>query len=53
MSDALRFEWVRLRTIRSTWWLIGCGLALNATIALLLALATRHDTPDARTVATR
>jgi ABC-2 type transport system permease protein len=51
MSDALRFEWVRLRTIRSTWWLIGCGLALNATIALLLALATRHDTPDARTVA--
>ena len=43
MSDALRFEWVRLRTLRSTYWLIFWGLLLSATVALLLALGTRHD----------
>jgi ABC-2 type transport system permease protein len=51
MNDALRFEWVRLRTIRSTWWLLGCGLALNFAAATLLALATRHQPLDPRIVA--
>ena len=27
MSDALRYEWARIRTIRSTWWLTGSALA--------------------------
>jgi ABC-2 type transport system permease protein len=50
VTDVLRFEWVRLRTIRSTWWLIGSGLLLNAAVATLLALASRHEPLDARIV---
>ncbi|MDG4823935.1 hypothetical protein O7635_18925 [Asanoa sp. WMMD1127] len=45
MTDALRFEWVRLRTLRSTYWLIGSALLVNAAIAFLAAYATRHGTP--------
>ncbi|MEV4622493.1 hypothetical protein AB0J74_27755 [Asanoa sp. NPDC049573] len=45
MNDALRFEWTRLRTLRSTYALIGSALVLNAAIALLVAYATRHETP--------
>jgi len=37
VADALRFEWVRLRTLRSTYWLIGSALVLNAAIAALVA----------------
>ncbi|GAA1862965.1 hypothetical protein [Asanoa iriomotensis] len=37
MNDALRFEWVRLRTLRSTYWLIGSALLLNAVIAVMIA----------------
>lgn len=43
MSSALRFEWVRLRTLRSTYWLIGLGLVLSAAIAFGVAFATRND----------
>ncbi len=43
MSDALRFEWVRLRTVRSTYWLLGMALLLNALIALAIGLATRSE----------
>jgi ABC-2 type transport system permease protein len=50
MSDALRFEWVRLRTLRSTYWLIASALTLNAAIAFLVALATRNDTLDEQIV---
>jgi ABC-2 type transport system permease protein len=45
VTDALRFEWVRLRTLRSTYWLIGSALALNAAIAFLAAYATRAEDP--------
>jgi ABC-2 type transport system permease protein len=45
VSDALRYEWVRLRTVRSTYALIGSALALNAAIAFLVAYATRNETP--------
>jgi len=34
MRGALRYEWVRLRTLRSTWWLTG----LSFLIAVLLGL---------------
>ncbi|TDD70244.1 hypothetical protein E1262_10385 [Jiangella aurantiaca] len=43
MSSALRFEWVRLRTLRSTYWLIGLGLLLTAAIAFGVSFATRND----------
>jgi ABC-2 type transport system permease protein len=41
VSESLRFEWVRLRTIRSTSWLIASGLALSALAALLFAYGSR------------
>jgi fumarate reductase subunit D len=41
--DALRFEWVRIRTLRSTYWLIGLAVLLSAVVALTIALATRTD----------
>jgi ABC-2 type transport system permease protein len=34
---ALRYEWVRLRTLRSTWWLLVFALALNGLIAYVIA----------------
>lgn len=46
MRDALRFEWVRLRTLRSTYWLIGSALLANAALAALIALATRRNPAD-------
>jgi ABC-2 type transport system permease protein len=41
--DALRFEWVRIRTLRSTYWLIASALSVNAAVAFLVAILTRHD----------
>lgn len=40
MSDALRFEWVRIRTIRSTYWLIASALLVNLTGAFAVAVTT-------------
>lgn len=50
MIDAMRFEWVRLRTIHSTYWLIGLAMLLNAAVAFLVNLATRDDPLDADVV---
>lgn len=41
MTDALRFEWVRIRTVRSTYWLIGAALFVNLAAAFGAALTTR------------
>lgn len=35
--DALRYEYVRLRTIRSTYWLIGLALAFQLIMTMLIA----------------
>ena len=37
MIDALRYEIVRLRTIRSTYWLIGIALVMQFLISMLIA----------------
>ncbi|MGH9251028.1 MAG: ABC transporter permease [Acidimicrobiales bacterium] len=50
MSDALRFEWMRIRTLRSTYWLIGLALVLSAVVALIFGLATRADPLDVVTI---
>lgn len=50
MSDALRFEWVRIRTLRSTYWLIASALFLNIAVALAVALLTRNDPLDSQIV---
>lgn len=34
MKGALRYEWVRLRTLRSTWWLTGLSLLIAAVVGL-------------------
>jgi ABC-2 type transport system permease protein len=41
MRDALQYEWVRLKTLRSTWWLTGLTLALSGTLGLF-ALGLRN-----------
>jgi ABC-type transport system involved in multi-copper enzyme maturation permease subunit len=37
MTGALRYEWVRIRTIASSYWISALAVALTAGIALLLA----------------
>ena len=34
MTDALRYEWLRLKTLRSTWWLTGIALLTSGLLAL-------------------
>jgi ABC-type transport system involved in multi-copper enzyme maturation permease subunit len=51
MSSALRFEWVRLRTLRSTYWLVGIGLLITAAVAFIIAYATRNEPLDAEIAA--
>jgi len=41
MTDALRFEGVRLSTIRSTYWSLSLGLLLCGLVALGFGLDTR------------
>lgn len=41
---ALRGEWIKLATLRSTWWSIGIAAALTVGIAVLIAQAL--DMPD-------
>jgi ABC-type transport system involved in multi-copper enzyme maturation permease subunit len=52
VTEALRFEWARIRTLRSTYWLIAAALILNAVIAVSVALATRHYPLDDEIVGT-
>src|SRR4051794_35886999 len=37
MIDALRYEYVRLRTIRSTYWLIGLAVTFQLIMSMLIA----------------
>jgi ABC-2 type transport system permease protein len=34
MKGALRYEWIRLTTLRSTWWLTGLSLLISALLGL-------------------
>jgi ABC-2 type transport system permease protein len=43
MSSAFAYEWVRIRTIRSTWWLTGLALVLGVGISVLFSWAIHHD----------
>jgi ABC-2 type transport system permease protein len=52
MTSALRYEWVRLTTLRSTWWLIGLSVVAQGLLALVLTLSGRsRDAPLARDAA--
>jgi ABC-2 type transport system permease protein len=46
VSEALRFEWVRIRTLRSTYWLIASAVLLNLTGAFAVAITTRPLTHE-------
>lgn len=43
MRAALAYELVRIRTIRSTWWITGLAVGLGVLISGLLALALNAD----------
>jgi ABC-2 type transport system permease protein len=45
MIGALRYEWARLRTLRSTWWLLFFALLLNGLIAFAIARSTGSGDP--------
>lgn len=44
MIAALRYEMVRLRTIRSTYWLIGSAVAFQLVMSVLLAIVIKSST---------
>ncbi|WP_205323852.1 hypothetical protein [Glycomyces sp. YM15] len=50
MLDALRFEWTRLRTLRSTYWMVGSGLVASAAIPLTLGIAAGEEPLNADSV---
>ncbi|WP_170323610.1 ABC transporter [Cryptosporangium phraense] len=43
MTAAVSFEWVKLRTLRSTWWCAGVAVLLQGLYALLLGIDARAD----------
>ncbi len=43
MISALRYEWTRIRTIRSTWWLSALALVFGVGISTLFSWAIHHD----------
>lgn len=52
MSRALAYEWIRLRTLRSTWWLSVISLVLSAALTVALAFGFRsQQSPAALAVA--
>lgn len=43
MRDALAYEWTRIRTLRSTWWLTGLAVVTGVGISTLFSWAVHHD----------
>ncbi|MCZ4498944.1 MAG: hypothetical protein JWQ74_1497 [Marmoricola sp.] len=43
MRSALAYEWTRIRTLRSTWWLTGLALVLGVGISTLFSWAIQHE----------
>jgi ABC-type transport system involved in multi-copper enzyme maturation permease subunit len=41
MRDALAYEWLRIRTIRSTYWLTGLALGFSVLVAVAVSWAMR------------
>ena len=47
MTGALKYEWVRIRTIASTYWLSGLAIILNALVCFIIAVSvTASDVTD-------
>ncbi len=43
MRDALAYEWIRIRTIRSTWWLTGLAVFFGVGISTLFSWGIQHE----------
>ncbi len=43
MRSAIAYEWVRIRTIRSTWWLTGLAVVVGVGISTLFSWAIHHE----------
>lgn len=48
MIDALRYEYVRLRTLRSTYWLIGSAMLFQLVMSIVLAAVISSSASFAR-----
>ena len=46
MIAALRYEWSRLVSLRSTWWITGLAVAVGAGFTFLVAMMIRLFTPS-------
>jgi ABC-2 type transport system permease protein len=46
MTDALKYEWTRLTTLRSTWWVSIGSLVAGAGFTFFMAMALRLSTGD-------
>lgn len=46
MTGALRHEVARLRTLRSTWWLLAISLLVSAAIAFAIGMVARNQNND-------
>ncbi|THV27539.1 ABC transporter permease [Glycomyces paridis] len=51
MLDALRYEWTRLTTLRSTYWLTGIGVLCALAIPVIAGFAAGGDPIDAEITA--
>jgi ABC-2 type transport system permease protein len=43
MTAALAYEWARIRTIRSTWWLTGLAMVVGIAVSVLFSWAIHHE----------
>jgi ABC-2 type transport system permease protein len=46
LSHAVRMEWTKLRTLRSTWWTLGATVAGSTAIAVAVGLHTKDLSGD-------
>jgi hypothetical protein len=47
LGDVARMEWIKLRSLRSTWWLAAGALAVMVGAGLAVGLGYRHHVPTA------
>jgi ABC-type transport system involved in multi-copper enzyme maturation permease subunit len=43
VTDAIRYEWTRIVTLRSTWWLTAVAALIGIGVAVLISVALRAD----------
>ncbi|MDT0203706.1 ABC transporter permease [Nocardioides sp. AE5] len=45
MTAALKYEWMRLTTLRSTWWISGLAVLVGAGFTFIAAMSIRLSSP--------